>query len=56
MLTLVVLQGQDSLSVLWTKVSIKPPDSKDLQDIVKERYPHLELHASRLTGSDTQFC
>ncbi|KAK7258525.1 hypothetical protein RIF29_24105 [Crotalaria pallida] len=40
--------GQDSLSVLWRRVMIQPPDNKDLQEIVKVRYPDMELLAGKL--------
>ncbi|XP_058750373.1 midasin-like isoform X2 [Vicia villosa] len=40
--------GQGSLSVLWKRIIIQPPENEDLQHIVKVRYPDLELHASEL--------
>lgn len=50
MLTLILFYGQDSLSVLWRRIIIQPPDNKDLQEIVKVRYPDLGLHAGKLIG------
>ncbi|RDX86825.1 Midasin, partial [Mucuna pruriens] len=40
--------GQNSLSVLWRRVMILPPGNKDLQEIIKVRYPDLELYAAKL--------
>ncbi|XP_045787692.1 midasin-like [Trifolium pratense] len=40
--------GQDALSVLWRRIIIQPPEIKDLQEIVKARYPDLGLHAGKL--------
>ncbi|MCH81446.1 midasin, partial [Trifolium medium] len=40
--------GQDALSVLWRRIIIQPPENKDLQEIVKARYPDLRLHAVKL--------
>ncbi|KAK8465039.1 hypothetical protein PHAVU_010G134100 [Phaseolus vulgaris] len=40
--------GQNSLSVFWRRVMVPPLDNQDLQDILKVRYPDLELHVSQL--------
>ncbi|KAJ1401026.1 Sigma-54 interaction domain, ATP-binding site 1 [Sesbania bispinosa] len=40
--------GQDSLSVVWRRVMVCPPYNKDLQEIVKLRYPNLEPHVDKL--------
>ncbi|TKY64312.1 Midasin protein [Spatholobus suberectus] len=40
--------GQNSLGVLWRRVMIPPLDNKDLQEIIKVRYPDLELHVGKL--------
>ncbi|GAU42105.1 hypothetical protein TSUD_350790, partial [Trifolium subterraneum] len=40
--------GQDALTVLWRRIIIQPPENKDLQEIVKARYPDLGLHAGKL--------
>ncbi|KAK7243806.1 hypothetical protein RIF29_38618 [Crotalaria pallida] len=45
-------EGQDSLSVLWRRVMIQPPDNKDLQEIVKVRYPDMELLAGKLIAQE----
>lgn len=56
MLTFVVLEGRDSLSVLWRRVMIRPPDNEDLRNILKVRYPNLELLVDNLIGIDIMFC
>jgi midasin len=40
--------GQDALSVLWRRIIIQPPENKDLQEIVKARYPDLGLHTGKV--------
>ncbi|CAJ1950871.1 unnamed protein product [Sphenostylis stenocarpa] len=40
--------GQNSLSVFWRRVMIPPLDNKDLKEILKVRYPDLELHVGQL--------
>jgi len=35
---------------------VPPLDNKDLQEILKVRYPDLELHVSQLIGIDLIFC
>lgn len=50
MLTFVVLEGRDPLSVLWRRVRIRPPDDEDLLNILKVRYPNLELLVDNLKG------
>lgn len=41
--------GRNSLSVFF-KVKVQPSTSEDLQSIVKEWHPSLELLAAKLTG------
>ncbi|KAL1318551.1 hypothetical protein AAHE18_15G213600 [Arachis hypogaea] len=37
------------LSVLWRRVMIRPPDNEDLREIVKLKYPSLELQVDKIT-------
>ena len=53
---LFVLEGQNSLSVLWRRVMIPSLDNRDLQEIIKVRHPNLELHVGKLIGIDMIFC
>ena len=55
-LTFFVFVGRDSLSVLWRRVMIRPPDNKDLQEILKVKYPDLELHVEKIIGIDMILC
>lgn len=56
MLNFVVLKGRCSLSVLWRRVMIMPPDNEDLQNILKVWYPNLELLVDKLIGIYMNFC
>ncbi|XP_019425404.1 PREDICTED: midasin isoform X2 [Lupinus angustifolius] len=40
--------GRDSLSVLWRRVRIRPPDDEDLLNILKVRFPNLEVLVDNL--------
>ncbi|XP_027334240.1 midasin [Abrus precatorius] len=40
--------AQNSHSVFWRRVMIPSPDKKEMEDIIKARYPDLELHVDRL--------
>ena len=53
---LFVLEGQNSLSVLWRRVMIPSLDNRDLQEIIEVRHPNLELHVGKLIGIDMIFC
>lgn len=46
----IVLEGRGSLSVLWRRVMIRPPDNEDLQNILIAWYPNLEPLVDKLTG------
>lgn len=44
------MTGGNSLSVFWRKVVVGPPNTDDLQEIVKICFPSLEPLVEKLIG------